>query len=150
MKRTQTWEVDLVAWAEAARGKPFIWGETDCVSLARQAVRAVYGEDPAPDLAYNSLREAMAVLAERDLPTRLGAAGFMLVEGGPIFAQNADLVVGADPETPNFPAVAVHVAGRWVVTSPERGVEIGPATLPWGLRLYRMTLDGEVRDGQGV
>lgn len=146
MNRTETWEVDLVAWADSVRGQPFVWGKTDCVSLAREALRAVFGEDPAPGLAYGSLREAVAVIEERGLEERLRDAGLVLVEGGPNFAQNADLVVGTDPDTPAFPAVAIHVAGRWVVTSPERGVEVGPATPSWGLGLYRMPLD-EVRDG---
>lgn len=37
------WDRRLVEWAESVRGRPFVWGETDCATLVRGAVEAMYG-----------------------------------------------------------------------------------------------------------
>jgi hypothetical protein len=54
----------LFEFASARLGRPFAWGTDDCAMLSFDAVRAITGRDPAPELrgAYSTGAEAVALL----------------------------------------------------------------------------------------
>lgn len=57
--RVRDWRVHLFAWARDIRGQPFVWGETDCMSLAREALRLQFGRDVLPDIKpWDTVRKA--------------------------------------------------------------------------------------------
>lgn len=62
MRRVLNWDCKLVSWARAQTGKPFEWGKTDCVSLARGAIVVMYDEDLFPDLDYTTMGGAARML----------------------------------------------------------------------------------------
>lgn len=45
MSRIPNWEVALAKFATAELGKPFVWGETNCVSLAIRALDVQCGDN---------------------------------------------------------------------------------------------------------
>ena len=47
MQRYPDWPSRLERYLQAARGRPFSWGENDCALFACGAVAAMTGEDPA-------------------------------------------------------------------------------------------------------
>src|SRR4051812_39369367 len=72
-RRVLNWDVQLAVWASAQRGRPFIWGETDCGTLVREAHRVMYGED-----LYGFLGEwTSPVAAGRILAERGGFSGIL-------------------------------------------------------------------------
>lgn len=75
MRRLPDWPERLSAAIEAASGRPFSWGEWDCVQFAASCVEALTGEDPIAALRapYASLREAEALLQAHGFED-LGAA----------------------------------------------------------------------------
>ncbi len=58
------WESRLVDAIEAARHKPFEWGQHDCCLFAADVVAAITGTDYATDLrgTYDTRQEARAIL----------------------------------------------------------------------------------------
>lgn len=63
--RTEGWEKRLAALLEAARARPFVWGEWDCCLAAAAAVEALTGVDPASAWRgrYTSEDAARALIA---------------------------------------------------------------------------------------
>jgi hypothetical protein len=43
MRRVRNWDVLLTEWAIEQIGRPFLWGQTDCMSLVRRAAAVLYG-----------------------------------------------------------------------------------------------------------
>ncbi len=106
MRRVLNWDCELVAWARAQQGKPFEWGKTDCVSLARGAIVVMYGEDLFPDLTYKTMRAAKKTLREYgNLVIALsekGAATIGLERG-----RTGDILIGAAND--KLPGVMVQL-----------------------------------------
>lgn len=48
--RLEDWPTRLNQAIQAARWRPFVWGEHDCCLFAANVVRAMTGNDPAADL----------------------------------------------------------------------------------------------------
>lgn len=125
--RTRVWRSELVAWADKVRGAPYLWGETDCSTLARQALRIQFGQDVFPRmLRWTSLREALRVLKT------IGGVGGV----SPLFAatgarelqgRKKHWPVGAilmkEEEGTRLPAFAVSM-GQYIIESDlENGVQ---------------------------
>lgn len=85
---------------------PFAWGTHDCAMLAFDAVQAVTGKDPAPDLrgAYSTPDEALALLRGMGGLTGLCDARFGQrttpddMRGGDIALLNRHLCAGVSAE----------------------------------------------------
>lgn len=73
LTRIEGWESRLAAVIEAARARPYVLGESDCLRLACAAVEAITGRDYWPKFAgYRTKRQALVTIA-RIAPT-LGEA----------------------------------------------------------------------------
>ncbi|NBE05924.1 DUF6950 family protein [Paragemmobacter ruber] len=77
----------LLAFVNLQQVEPFLWGQSDCVLMAADWVRAVRGVDPAADLrlTYGSAAEAERVLRWYSDPLavvapRMAAAGLALTD----------------------------------------------------------------------
>lgn len=136
--RPRNWDVELVRWADSRRGRPYVWGHTDCGSLVRQAMAVVLGGEPFPDLpVWEDADEAKAALR-----TLGGFSRAMQAVGAhevpPSFVQSGDLAV--TPSEPLHPAhLAVAVAGKALVTTAEHGVRVADlGALPSGTVFWRL------------
>ena len=98
--RREDWLARLEALIADAERKLFEWGQHDCCTFAMDAVEAVTGRHPLPELrgAYASRLGAARWLAERgfeDLPSALDVyAGAR--RPGPRLAQRGDVVLVKD------------------------------------------------------
>jgi len=89
--RHHDWEKRLVATTEAHLNTPLVWGQSDCILTAADAVEAVLGDDPAKDIrgkyktktgayrlikhrGFNSVPEAVSSLFE-EIPVALAQRG---------------------------------------------------------------------------
>jgi cell wall-associated NlpC family hydrolase len=64
MARRPDWPERLAAAVDAARGKPYVLGENDCLRLACAAVQALTDDDYWPRFAgYKTKRQALARIA---------------------------------------------------------------------------------------
>jgi len=60
--RLPDWELRLAAFARAQCGQPFVWGQTNCVSLALRALDAMHGSN-LQALHWRSMRSQTRALA---------------------------------------------------------------------------------------
>lgn len=124
--RPPDWPMRLTAFAERVRGQPFTWGTTDCGSLARGVLEAVYGiEIP---MQYASHREAAAVIAAASIPMRLRALGLRCMQATPL---PGDILTMAIPVEDELAECAVCV-GESILTADRK---LGVLTLPVPERL---------------
>lgn len=62
--RIEGWEVRLVEAIEAARARPFVWGENDCATVVADVRKALTGDDMAAEWRgrYRTARGAMRLI----------------------------------------------------------------------------------------
>jgi hypothetical protein len=95
--RRQDWRTRLGAWATTQVGKQFVWGQTDCASLAREALCQMFGRDLIPvAVDYSTAYGATRALAQ------FGDIGSYLEELGaerttPAFLRAGDIVLMDEP-----------------------------------------------------
>lgn len=137
LARVPNWDMRLIKWARGLVDEPYVWGLTDCGSLARGALWALYEADPLGDLSWDSEETALEALeALGGLETALREVGAREL---PIrFAQSGDLLVeregNADPAR-----LYVMVAGNLLYTLPDDGVHLmSVRELPERLQLWRL------------
>lgn len=131
LSRQRDWRAQLHRWARQQLGAPFVWGETDCASLARQALTVMFGEDLLPELPrWSTAREAVAVLAQHGagvgLLVALGAQEVSLS-----FIRAGDIVVTEEvEETVGHAAYMVCLDRLQCITSTTDGVGVLNAEPP--------------------
>lgn len=119
MDRVFNWNVALGELARELVGQAVVWGETDCVSVARKALVAMYGEDisaPYIDVTYSTkLGAARALKKIGGLETVIDATG---CRGVPLhLTRDGDfLFFESDDGGEN---IATKMGSRWVVAIPE-------------------------------
>ena len=136
MMRRRNWDVALLQWAVQQGGRPYAWGETDCVTLALAAVGVLYPAPP-PLPRFPSKLAALRALAEAPdlIPATLAAAGAVPLALG--FAGAGDLLV--PPSDLDEAAVLVCLGGSALVSDPGLGVSRVPTlalpadTIAWRL-----------------
>ncbi len=134
--RLRNWDVDLVLWARGVIGRSYVWGETDCGSLARAAVALLYGSDPIEGSSWTD--EASAAAALRALG---GVSKTMRLLGAVktdvLHAQSGDLLTtrGSGSHAGRF---CIVVAGRLLTSVPDSGVVLAPLAVPPGATLWRL------------
>ena len=108
--RVEDWRPRLVTWAESVRNRPFIWGATDCATLARKALSICFGRDIIPDVPHwRNLYQAKACLEKYgNLPAALEKMGAEVVTLP--FARGGDLISMPEPEEP----VSGTALGIWI------------------------------------
>lgn len=123
IQRSLRWRTDLLSWSMAQLHQPFVWGKTDCGTLAREALRIMFARDMTPWLpAWSSRKEAVAVLREHgkieEQIARLGPTAASLG-----FVRAGDLIVEPEPdERVGRRAVYVCVDGCQLLMSSREGV----------------------------
>jgi hypothetical protein len=143
--RQPHWERRLVEWMEAQVGQPYVWGETDCVSLACRAIE-VMTAIPLAKPAYTTALQGVGAL--RRAQSEHGSVGGWFVAQGLVqidsvrLAHGGDLVVVEPLEARDLPTVAVIVATSVLLPDPVAGVvtTVPLATLAAraGVVLYRL------------
>lgn len=96
--RLAGWPEALVAAIEAARHRPFAWGEHDCAIMAADVVRAITGRDWYEDWRGTyATEEALAARVEPFGGVEGALASVMAAFGAqeidPAFAQRGDVVL---------------------------------------------------------
>lgn len=124
MRRHRNWDVRLVEWQGGLLGAPLEWGRTDCGSLVRGALEAMYPEDEVPlpeDVpAYESKQGALRVREQTGgMETALETGGAEPVELP--FAQQGDIVLGLNP-VGGVEGAGVVVERHLLCTNAEEGV----------------------------
>lgn len=133
MQRMEGWERRLELFFQEARGRAFEWGEWDCVRFAEAAVQAMTGQWVAGLPHWNDLREALALLDERDLD---GWITSVLGEGLPNWrmARRGDLVL-----VPQGNRLALAVcSGRTLCGPAAEGNGLGHLPLTAALKVWRI------------
>lgn len=128
--RQDHWNHKLVEWAEAIRGRPYVWGQYDCVTLALVAVGIITGVAPAPLAAglrpyrteFGALRAML--LYGKDAAGFFADVGLQRVDGGIRFAQSGDLLIVHWPL--QLPSVGVVVSRHVLESNEAAGVELLP------------------------
>lgn len=123
--RVRTWRTELLRWAQSQIGLPFTWGQTDCGTLGRAALRAMFGRDIVEDWpSWNTPhRAALRLLA-------CGTFGQVLVSLGGVpkafaFVQAGDFVVNVAAEE------VVGGEALMVCVDEGRFIGSGPAGVCW-------------------
>ena len=137
--RIQNWDVWLVAFANAAVGKPWKIGKTDCVTLTRRALTQMLGRDPWDGVVrhWTTLKKARQVAGQLDALDVLESTGAL--EVGWHFGTAGDIALGPPDEDYGLPGLSIIVPQRHaLISTKDRGVElIDKLTLPEGTRFYR-------------
>jgi hypothetical protein len=138
MRRVRNWDVQVTHWAIAQVGKPFVWGETDCVSLLRGLMRCLYGKTYGPALEYHTLREALNV------EEQTGGARKVVLDLEPTvlplsYASTGDVLIDQRREGDPFEAVLCVITDKALFSEPDSVVKLIPlSTVPPGVTLYRL------------
>ena len=105
LTRTQGWEQRLVAYLEAARRKPYVLGEHDCLRVALGSVEALTGKDLWPLFAgkYATRLQSLRLLADRSRwaefsgqPLSVEAAEAAVAQAGSPFDAAFNLLFGTE------------------------------------------------------
>lgn len=93
--RHHDWEKRLVAITEAHLNTPMVWGQSDCILTAADAVEAVLGDDPAKDIRgkYKSKTAAYRLIKQRGFKSVAEALSSQFEEIPVALAQRGDLGV---------------------------------------------------------
>lgn len=150
--RVPNWRSRLHEWAVSQVGKSFTWGETDCASLAREALRVMFDTEVISLPAWRSASEGVATLAAHGaIPAileRVGGGQWT----GPAFLRAGDLVVlPNNEEGVGAYAMMVCVDARQCLGSGPGGVYLTNLPLDCDARVFSVweieSATGEALDG---
>lgn len=151
LRRIVNWESALARHLEVGIGRPFAWGEHDCVLFALDGVRETTGADLAAPLRgrYFGVKSALAYLRANGgslsamIERLLGEAGLRAVEAS--YASRGDLALLANrseartgsglPE--EFDGALALIAGSHAATVPPAG-SIRYVPLALALKAWRI------------
>lgn len=144
--RRLDWRSALQAWAREQVGKPFVWGQTDCGSLARDALQIMFGRDVVPGLPrYQSWGEAVAAKDQIVLFSLL-FEGLGAQASAPAFMRAGDVVVAIEPgEDVGRESLMICLDGRKCLASTRLGVvilEVPPDAQDVVYTLWEVDVDG--------
>jgi hypothetical protein len=120
MDRIPNWPVALGNLARELIGQPFVWGETDCVSIVRKATIAMYGEDiakPYIDVTYKTKIGAVRAFK------KIGTIGNIIEKVGcrevPLhLTRDGDFLL-FEPNGEQYENMATRMGSRWILAVPE-------------------------------
>ena len=128
--RVPNWSVKLAGFADSVLGKPFVWGETDCVSICRGALETMYDEDiiaPHFDATYSTKIGAARVFGKiGSMATVAEQAGAREVR--PDMSVDGDVMLF--PRVGSYENVATRIGGMWIVSDPDLDRVIATKILP--------------------
>lgn len=110
MVRMPDWPERLDVYLATNRGRPFAWGNHDCLLFAAGWVRVATGADPVPGVAgaYNSPEAALRTLWQHCGTVDLVAAVTVALGeplGSPHLAQRGDVAAVPTPDGPSLGVV---------------------------------------------
>ena len=118
-ERVPNWSIELVQLANHLCVQPFRWGETDCASVARKALVAMYGKDivaPYIKVTYTTRLGAARVFS------KIGSMADIVIAAG---AREVPLHVTRDgdflifPKSGGYENMSTQMGGLWVISSPD-------------------------------
>lgn len=127
MRRVLAWDAALIDWARSVLGRDFVWGKTDCATLARGAIMAMYegaeskvsmGPLPGWTTERGAVRAHVRTGGPVAVLRRMGAERVC-----PAYAQRGDITVDDSRALPN---IGIVVSGGVVMAHPDRGVFLVP------------------------
>lgn len=138
MKRIRNWDVELVHYANSVLGESFKWGRTDCFSVVRNGLRAMYGRDLFRGVGtYRTTAKAKAFhKAHAGIP--LKEYGFKKIARN--FCQAGDVIIWPNMDPRGFPQFGIVVGGKILVSKEGMGPQvIALPTLDWpvGTKIMR-------------
>jgi hypothetical protein len=138
-RRILNWDNAAVHWAIAQVGKPFAWGETDCVSLLRGMLAEIYGEPIGSNHSYADLPSALAVTKLTGGPRQvLWQLGADTLPGLP-YANTGDVLIAPPREDEPFESVMPVITDKYLFTQPDSTVLLLPLQLaPDDATAYRL------------
>jgi hypothetical protein len=111
--KPEGWEVRLAQAIEAARQRPFVWGQHDCATWAFDVREALTGA-PRPAWSYTTEAGGRRWMKRQGWNSFTEAATAILGEPvAPLMAQRGDIVLVDDPE-----AFGVCVGAQAAVVAP--------------------------------
>jgi len=119
-ERVMNWDVRVVRWSASVVGRPFEWGRTDCGSLCRGAIAALYGEGVVRrtlGVPWTTVESAVRFWRRvgSDAGGVLAALGARTVQHATLL-QTGDIMVASGSDRHGLPRFGV-VAGRKLITS---------------------------------
>jgi len=110
--RTVCWDADLVIYVKSVIDEPFEWGRTDCATLVRHALKAMYGKDVLRGVgSWRTLAEARRAV-KRIGPYETFFKSKGCEEWSPAYRQRGDVAIlpsGGDRD--GLPGLGVVVRG---------------------------------------
>lgn len=141
MSRVPNWNVELAALARELGEQGFEWGKTDCASVARAALVAMYGEDlVAPYIHTTYTTKIGASRAFR----KIGSMVDIITSAGarevPLHAtRDGDFLVFQGDGS--FENMATKIGGLWIISDPElnavSAVKITPTSMASDTKAFR-------------
>jgi hypothetical protein len=132
--KVRNWDRELVEWAGAVVGEPFVWGRTDCASLVRRAHQLMLDYDVFADIpTYDSEIGAARAKIEHGGVTEAmearGATRFPIT-----MARAGDIVITqrVEPEDITLSCFILISGEHALATNPGQAVELVPVPLLWG------------------
>lgn len=117
-------------FVQCEEGRPFLWGESDCVSLVLRGL-ALLGHD-VPDPTWSTRREGLREYkATGGLVQHLRQTGWSRVALSHVEAGDVVVLPRTNPD--GFPGVGLVVGRAYLSSSMERGVHVTPCDRAGGL-----------------
>lgn len=141
-RRHPHWETRLQAFARAARGQAFEWGQWDCVLLAFRAIDCMLGAGPGGGLTakwagrWSNRREALVAAGRTTLEEELARAGGLVWNA--CYAQPGDVLVLTGRR---LPYASIYLGSHQLAVTPRHGVELftlGRVLVGDGVRAVRV------------
>lgn len=134
------WNRKLAEFARRVRGTPYVWGDTDCVSIVRRGLEIIHGHDVlAPEIprVWTTRREAMrAYLVVPSYEESLRRTGAREVVSH--MATAGDVALGGVSSEHGLRNIMLLVPGEQVLVSDLGGVElVRQNTLAPSVRFFR-------------
>lgn len=124
-KRLDGWEGRAGAVLEAARTKPYVLGENDCLRLACAVIKALTGVDHWPQFAgrYSSKLQALRLIAQYGGDFRSGAAKLFGGQAEPMErARAGDIAEFRERDASRTPHLGVVWNNQAVAVLGEKGM----------------------------
>lgn len=142
MDRLPNFDYHLTLFAREMVGKEFVWGETDCGSLVRGAMKAMYGQDMFPHAPnWKSAAEAKKYCKNPDAGMDI-LVGVLARPVARNYEQPGDILLSPGADAAGLPRFAVILtAGQALVSTPEFGVQVGghwTTMFPENTNIFRM------------